>query len=464
MSGRALAALVLLCAAAAPAQEKQATAAAGEPEQDGAPVVTAEVDVDDEALEEAAQAATQNATAAPGYTPTAANPAQPALRVTGYVDVGFARAQGDGTSFARGDTRAPLDYGVDTFAPMVNSRGDVASTNSSGRFTNGFLPRSAGIAGKPSFLLNTVDADVRYRPIQPLFLFARAQLMPRFGAAEGEATRVLVEQAFARIAPFSSEEFTLTIGKADSVFGIEYLENEANLRTGITPSLIARYTTGQSLGAKAFYRVQIPALWAAVSLNVAATSGGTLVESLQPQSASLTGTPVGSGRAGLELNLPGVEVKLGASAFYGPRNDQHDPDVRQRGFGADARLIVRWLSLAAEWVKIDQFAGAADKDNGLGRQTLVSGFHADGAYVTASLSLPLGLGPLKKLTPYGRYARRHAQFEGFVPITVDAITAGARLDLWDSLAVKAEGLFNREVEGAPNVPNDVFTSSLVFSW
>ena len=241
-----------------------------------------------------------------------------------------------------------------------------------------------------------------------------------------------------------------------------YVEEFERIRTEL--GVDRWWLTGQSLGAKAFYRVQIPALWAAVSLNVAATSGGTLVESLQPQSASLTGTPVGSGRAGLELNLPGVEVKLGASAFYGPRNDQHDPDVLQRGFGADARLIVRWLSLAAEWVKIDQFAGAADKDNGLGRQTLVSGFHADGAYVTASLSLPLGLGPLKKLTPYGRYARRHAQFEGFVPITVDAITAGARLDLWDSLAVKAEGLFNREVEGAPNVPNDVFTSSLVFSW
>ena len=43
------------------------------------------------------------------------------------------------------------------------------------------------------------------------------------------------------------------------MFGIEYLDNQANIRTGITPSLIARYTTGQSLGAKAFYRIQIPA-------------------------------------------------------------------------------------------------------------------------------------------------------------------------------------------------------------
>ena len=43
---------------------------------------------------------------------------------------------------------------------------------------------------------------------------------------------------------------------------------EANIRTGITPSLIARYTTGHSLGVKAFYRVQLAPLWSAISLNV----------------------------------------------------------------------------------------------------------------------------------------------------------------------------------------------------
>src|SRR5207237_9695171 len=116
--------------------------------------------------------------------------------------------------------------------------------------------------------------------------------------------------------------------------------------------------------------------------------GGTYVETLQPQGASLSGVPVGSGRAGLEINLPRVEIKLGASAVYGPRNDQRDSDVRQRGFGADARLVFGPVSLSGEWVKVDQFAGAGDKDNGLGRQALVSGFHAEGAYLTAALALP----------------------------------------------------------------------------
>ena len=85
------------------------------------------------------------------------------------------------------------------------------------------------------------------------------QFVPRFfGLGDGgDDTRVVVEQAFGRLVPFDSQELALSVGKFDSVFGIEYLDNQANIRTGVTPSLIARYTTGQSIGAKLFYRLQI---------------------------------------------------------------------------------------------------------------------------------------------------------------------------------------------------------------
>src|SRR5205823_9071086 len=137
-----------------------------------------------------------------GYTPAA--DAQPPLRILGYVDLGWARAQGNGTSFARGDTRVPADYGVDAFAPAVNSRGEVASSDSCCVFTNGFLPRSAGIGGHPSFLINTVDVDLRYSaPAAPLMFFPRLQFLPRFSPA-GESTTLLGEQAFARVVPFAS--------------------------------------------------------------------------------------------------------------------------------------------------------------------------------------------------------------------------------------------------------------------
>src|SRR5205085_985780 len=122
----------------------------------------------------------------------------------------------------------------------------------------------------------------------------------------------------------------VSVGKFDSVFGIEYLDNQANFRIGVTPSLIARYTTGQSVGVKAFYRVQIIPTSSAVSLNVATTNSGTFVDSLQAPARSLTGVPVATARLGYELNLERTSFKLGASASYGPRNDQTDGSSRKQ--------------------------------------------------------------------------------------------------------------------------------------
>jgi len=397
------------------------------------------------------------------YSPPTASQSS-GVQINGYVDVGFAAAQGNGTSFAPGDTRIPADYGVDTFATAVNSRGDVASTDSGGRFTNGFLPRSMNMGGQPSIFLSTFDVDFKYAPSTvPLLLFGRLQFLPRYGGA-GNETRVIVEQAFARIVPFNALELALSIGKFDSVFGIEYLENQANLRTNITPSLIARYTTGQSLGLKAFYRIQIPGIWSAVSLNAALTNGGTLVETLSPPDLSLAGRPIGSARLGYELNLPSIEVKAGVSGEYGPRNDQHAVTVRQWLLGADLRVVFKGFSLSAEGVKIHQDPGGGDKANGLGPQTVVSEFAARGAYATLAYGLPVSDGALRKFTPYLRYERRRAQFEGFPAYTVERLTFGFRLDLWDELIAKAEGLLNGEVSGLPTVDNNVFTTSFVYSF
>jgi len=397
-----------------------------------------------------------------GYTPATSSPG---LTFGGYLDVGFADAQGNGTSFHPADTRLPADYGVDTFATAINSRGEVASTDAGGRFTNGFVPRSAGIGGRPTALINTVSFDVKYEaPSTPVMVFSRVQLMPRFGD-RGSESRVLLEQAFGRLIPFDTQELALSVGKIDSVFGVEYLENQANLRTGITPSLLARYTTGTPVGAKLFYRLQIAPLWSALSLNAAATNAPPFVDSLQAPEVSLTGRPVASGRLGYELNLPGIQLKLGGSAMAGPRNDQGDPDAAQRALGADARASLLGLSLTGEWVKVDQDAGTgADKQTGLGLQTLASAFHARGFYVVAAWEVPWALDALRKATIYGRFEQRRAWFEGFTALTVRRITAGLRLDLWELLALKGEYLLNQEVDGAPNVDNDVVVASAVLSF
>ncbi len=399
-----------------------------------------------------------------GYSPDEAQ-ADETLRFTGYFDVGFVKATGNGSSFLPNDHRVPLDYGSDAFAPAVNSRGEVASTNTDGRFTNGFLPRSVGIGSTPSFLINTASADVRFQPRHvPLFLFARLQLMPRFSAT-GDQTRVELQQAFGRLSPLKNHELAIFLGRFDSVFGIEYLENEANLRTGITPSLIARYTTGQGLGAKAFYRFQLPSIWSAVSFNVAATNNGTRIEALVPIDASLTGNFVGSARVGYELNLQYVQVKLGVSGLYGPRNDQRVVTARQRAVAGDVRLNAFGLSLAGELLYlVDERGPQQGKFTGQTVGELASGFEVFGGWGRVAYTLPWKSEAFTGTTLYGRYDRRHGRFEGFPELQTDRFTVGARVDLFDMLALKVELLINRELAGAPNVQNDVFTSSAVFTW
>jgi hypothetical protein len=416
---------------------------------------------DDTAAEDQVDAGNDSA----GYTPPEAALAASAFHINGYVDVGFAKAQGNGTSFPALDAGIPADYGVDTFAPAVNSRGDVASTDpGDDRFLNGFLPRSVGIGGRPSFLINTLDLDLRYQtPGTPVMIFSRVQFLPRLSST-GDASRFYVEQAFGRVMPFDLQELALSLGKFDSVFGIEYQDNEANIRTGVTPSLAARYTTGQSVGAKLFYRLQLGPLWSALSVNLAATNSGNMVESLQASDASLAGGPVFSGRAGYELNLRPLQIKLGGSALRGPRNDQRDRDALQKMWGADARVFAAGFALAGEYVHVDEDEGVGPKITSLGTFPLASGFHARAYWGQLAYAWSIDSGILRRVTPYARYERRHAWFEGFTPILVDRITWGLRVDLWESLILKGEVLVNRELQGAPNVPNNVYTSSAVYQW
>ncbi|HTB61283.1 MAG TPA: hypothetical protein VLC06_25625 [Polyangia bacterium] len=410
----------------------------------------------------------------------------PPLVITGYVDVGFAKAQGNGTSFPTsfgpGTPAGPADYYVDTFAPAVNSRGEAASIVAPpGTTLGGFLPRSAAIGGKPSFLINTADVDLRYTASDlPIMIFTRLQVLPRLyddpvapntnqGFPAGEYTRLLLEQAFGRITPLKSAELAISLGKFDSVFGIEYLDNEANFRVGVTPSLLARYTTGQSTGLKVFYRYQIIPASSAISVNVAGTNSGTFVESLQGPSRSLTGQPIVAARLGYELNLARVSLKIGGSVEYGPRNDQtYSTDIPQTLLGIDVRLILPTLTLAGEYVHVDEEdAGTTPPQaklagNGFYPMDLYE-FYVHGFWVQAAEELPLSIDPFR-VTLYARYEQRHAEYPDFATILVDRITGGVNIGLGETLQLKAEYLVNRELSGAPQVANNVFTSSAVWTW
>jgi hypothetical protein len=122
------------------------------------------------------------------------------------------------------------------------------------------------------------------------------------------------------------------------------------------------------------------------------------------------------------------------------------------------------VSLAGEYVHVDEDEGTVDKQTGLGVFPLASEFRARGFWTQAAYALPTGWTGLRVVTVYGRYEERRAWFTGFRPIEVARVTGGVRLDLWESLIFKAEALFNREKEGAPKVHNDVLAASAVYSW
>ena len=68
------------------------------------------------------------------------------------------------------------------------------------------------------------------------------------------------------------------------------------------------------------------------------------------------------------------------------------------------------------------------------------------------------------MTGYARLEQRQARFRGFSPLEVRRLTVGLRLDLGDSVVLKAEVLLNRERLGAPDVDNDVRTMSLIWTF
>ena len=297
-------------------------------------------------------------------------------------------------------------------------------------------------------------------------VFSRVQLLPRFMGADGDGTRVVVEQAFGRLVPFDSQELALSVGKFDSVFGIEYLDNQANIRTGITPSLIARYTTGQSIGAKLFYRVQIAPLWSALSLNVAATNSGNFVESLQPPDASLTGTPVASGRLGYELNTPVLQVEAGRLGDV--RSAQRPVRAHRRTrsvYGADAAHRGRGPLRQRRVRAGRRRGGRGRRRRRWARIRFRPAFSARGGYVQLAYALTLDLGRAAQAhrstrattgaTPGSKGSRRS-------PSTVSR--AGCASISGSALILKGEYLVNRELAGAPTVANNVITSSLVYSW
>src|SRR4029079_16076309 len=103
------------------------------------------------------------------------------------------------------------------------------------------------------------------------------------------------------------------LGKFDSVIGIEYRSRKAKQRFGITPSLIARYTTGTPVGIKVRSRLGPNDL---VTVAGAWTNGSSVIEPFHfyDETDSNAGKTV-SGRVSIAPPPP-VLLELGVSGLY----------------------------------------------------------------------------------------------------------------------------------------------------
>jgi hypothetical protein len=251
------------------------------------------------------------------------------------------------------------------------------------------------------------------------------------------------------------------------VLGLEYRWRKSTQRFGITPSLIARYTTGTPLGIKVRSRLGPDDM---ITLAGAVTNGSSVIEPFHfyDETDSNAGKTL-SGRAALAPPLPGgLRLELGVSGLYGAQDRALDSRHPIWFAGADLQLRWRFIDLAAEFLR-----GSADGELGAPPADLAHRVYGlrlnNGGYVQLAAMITRFVGVLVRgeLRDAFVWLGDPTQPGGADRLYVTKswrLTTGLRVVVNERIVVKFEYLHNGEYGGVPSIPNDVFTSSLVWSY
>ncbi|HVZ71937.1 MAG TPA: hypothetical protein VHJ20_06140 [Polyangia bacterium] len=383
---------------------------------------------------------------------------QPRVTVGGYIDFGFFVPEGDGTGVARdvGNMLFPqyagqygwVFYG-DLLAPAVNSRGEVADL---GQLPGVTRFDSVHSQGAPGFIVNEVNLTLTSGLGESAVATASVNFMPRSGSNFSLGDFLDVDLAQLEWMPTASQRTSIFVGKFDSVLGIEYRERKAAQRFGITPSLIARYTTGTALGLKVRHKMGPDDLFVVAA---AVTNGSFTTE--QFHFYDEIDTNVGktiSGRLSLHPPTP-FELELGASGSWGSQDRARSSDGVMWFYGADLQLRVSTVDVKAAWLRGKAPGDPLDEVYGL---NLHGGGYCEVDWMITPLFGVLGRGEYRDALvwllgdPAGNRLYVTKSWRG---------TAGVRFAITDRIIVKAEYLDNGEYGGLPQVKNNVFTSSLL---
>jgi hypothetical protein len=378
------------------------------------------------------------------------------IKITGYGDLGLFATEGDGSGFRRdiGHKIFPGRSGVgwvfygDLLATPVNSRGDVADLGQApgvNRFD------SVHSQGNLTFLVNELNLSVNAGLGSTALFTSSVNFTPRAGADFRLGDSFDVDLVQLEWMPTEDGKTSLFVGKVDSVLGIEYKARKAPDRFGITPSLIARYTTGTAVGVKARTLLAGDHL----VLAAAVTNGSFGTEQFHFfQETDANNFKTLSGRAALRLPLGGGTFELGPSGQWGTQDGTPDGSGAMWFVGFDAELALSRVDIKAQWLK-----GKAPGDP-------VSMTYAldlkQGGYVEANVIVTPTLGVL------GRAELRDAEVQqGLTRLYLTKnwrATAGMRLIFSPHAIIKAEYCHNGEYGGTPSIPDDVVTTSAVMAF
>jgi hypothetical protein len=389
---------------------------------------------------------------------------RPRVTIGGYADFGFFVPQGNGSGIIRdnGNVLFPQSQGRygwvflgDILAPTVNSRGEVADLDEP---TGVLRFDSIHSGGAPGFILNEVNLTLGAGFSDDLVGSTSINFVPRSGSNFALGDFVDVDLAQFEWMPTKSHRDSFFIGKIEPVFGIEYRERKANTRFGITPSLMGRYTMGTALGLK----------WRSkfgpsnnVVLAVALTNGSTTTEQFHfydeiDRNAGKTGS------ARLALRLPPsrlFELEIGGSGEYGPQDRATNSRHPMWFVGVDMLARISSLDIKAQWMKGGSDGWPPDQVFGL---KLHNGGYLELNWMLTPVIGLLGRGEFRDAFVWlGDPTSDPGANRAYLTKSWRA-TGGVRIVFSERVVLKAEYLHNGEYGGIPQIPNDVFTSSIVF--
>ncbi|HEX3477415.1 MAG TPA: hypothetical protein VHT91_20470 [Kofleriaceae bacterium] len=378
------------------------------------------------------------------------------IKLSGYGDLGWFATQGDGSGWRRdaGHVIFPdrsqyawVFYG-DLLATQVNSRGDVADLGDAPgvqRFD------SIHARGNSTFLINELNLTVNAGLGDRALFTSSVNFTPRTGTDFALGDSFDVDLVQLELLPTQDGKTSIFVGKVDSVLGNEYKTRKAPDRFGITPSLVARYTTGTAVGVKLRSKLADDH----VILAAAVTNGSFGTEQFHFfREIDSNDFKTLSGRAALRWPVASGTFEAGVWAQWGAQDGAPNGAGAEWFVGGDAELSLDRIDLKAQWLTGRAPGDAVSRTYGL---DLKQG----GALEADVIATPL-IGVL------GRIEFRHADVtEGFERLYITRnwrATAGIRLVLHPHATLKAEYSHNGEYGGVPAIPDDVVTGSAVLSF